>query len=191
MTTFWWIRHGPTHARGMVGWTDVPADLSDHVTLNRLDLALPQEAPVISSDLTRAIATADAIAGERPRLPHDSNLRELHFGAWETRRHDEVDAESPDLIRAFWDQPGTVRAPGGESWNDLRTRVDAAVDRLALEHAGGHVIVVAHFGAILSQVQRARGITPREAFAQKIDNLSLTRIAHDGAWHLGEVNHHP
>lgn len=29
MTRIFWIRHGPTHANGMVGWSDLPADLSD------------------------------------------------------------------------------------------------------------------------------------------------------------------
>jgi len=29
MTTLWLVRHGPTHAKAMIGWTDLPADLSD------------------------------------------------------------------------------------------------------------------------------------------------------------------
>ncbi|HHL22744.1 MAG TPA: histidine phosphatase family protein, partial [Aliiroseovarius sp.] len=29
MISWWWLRHGPTHAKGLVGWSDVPADLSD------------------------------------------------------------------------------------------------------------------------------------------------------------------
>ena len=71
MTRFFWVRHGPTHAKTMVGWSDLPADLSDHVALARLSDALPRDAVVVSSDLIRAVATADAIQGGRPRLPHD------------------------------------------------------------------------------------------------------------------------
>ena len=37
MTDWWWIRHGPTHAKCMVGWVDIKADLSDKITLNKLD----------------------------------------------------------------------------------------------------------------------------------------------------------
>jgi len=37
ITRFWWIRHGPTHAKGMVGWRDIPADLSDVAGLARLE----------------------------------------------------------------------------------------------------------------------------------------------------------
>ena len=66
ITRFHLVRHGPTHAKSMVGWSDLPADLSDTAALARLEAALPREAVVISSDLIRAVATADAIQGDRP-----------------------------------------------------------------------------------------------------------------------------
>ncbi len=153
----------------MVGWTDLPADLSDTAALRRLSAALPH-APVISSDLRRAAATADAIAGTRIRLPHAPDLREFHYGEWENLGFDEID--SPDL-RSYFDRPGAQRAPGGESWNDVAVRVEAALTRLA---KGPDLIVVAHMGVILTQWARATGLPPFEALAQKIDNLSLTRI---------------
>ncbi|KAF0675342.1 histidine phosphatase family protein [Profundibacterium mesophilum] len=184
----WWVRHGPTHARGMIGWTDLPADLSDEAAIGRLSASLPEGAPVISSDLDRARRTADAIAGSRPRLGDDRDLRELHFGGWERRLHDDIEAEDPGLARAFWERPGDLAPPGGESWNALSARVCAAADRLAAR--GGDIIVVAHFGAILSQVQRARAIPAQEAFAQHITPLSLTVTERGpaGRWTLRSVN---
>lgn len=172
MTRFWLVRHGPTHARTMIGWTDLPADLSDCAALDRLSAHLPARAPVISSDLARAVATADALGPRRPRLPHDPAFREIHFGHWEERSFAEVEARDPALIRAFWDQPGDIRPPGGESWNDLTARSWAALDRL--QGRAPDLIVVAHFGPILAALQRARGVTAAEVFAQKIDNLSVT-----------------
>lgn len=187
MTRLWWVRHGPTHARGMIGWTDLPADLSDAESLRRLSRYLPN-APVISSDLVRAAATADALCGDRPRLPHDRDLRELHFGDWESRHHDEV--ASPELT-AFYDRPGDISAPGGESWNQCCTRVCAAADRLAAAHEGGEVIVVSHMGAILTQVQRALRLPARRIFAQKIDNLSVTCLTLGDGWTADPINHRP
>jgi broad specificity phosphatase PhoE len=187
--TLWWVRHGPTHAKGMVGWSDLPADLSDRAAIARLSAHLPKGACVTSSDLARARQTADAIAQGRPRLPDDPDLREIHFGAWELRRHDEIEAETPDQIRAFWERPGPSRPPGGESWDELSARVSAAADRLA--RRGGDIVVVAHFGAILCQYQRALGLTPQQAFAQPIDNLSVTRLQFDGSWRVACVNHRP
>lgn len=141
MTRFWLVRHGPTHAKAMIGWTDLPADLADSAALTRLSAYLPPAAPVISSDLSRAIATADTL-GNRPRLPHDPDLREIHFGQWERRTFAEIDAETPDLIRAFWEAPGENRPPGGESWNDLTARTSTALDRL--QGVASDLIVVAH-----------------------------------------------
>ena len=169
MTRLWLIRHGPTHAKRMVGHVDLPADLSDTVALARLAAALPQ-APVVSSDLIRATATADAIQDDRPRLPHERDLREFDYGDWDHRPFEEI--EGPEL-RAYFDDPGHRRAPNGESWNDVSARVTAALDRLA---SGPDLIVVAHMGVILTQWARATGKRPYDALTQRIDNLSLTRI---------------
>ncbi len=188
MSRFFWVRHGPTHARTMVGWSDLPADLSDSAQLARLEAHLPEDALVISSDLIRASATADAIQGARTRLPHDPDLREIHFGAWELRDFDTV--EDPERLRAFWDHPGDVRPRGGESWHEVSTRVSAAVARLTAAHPGRDIIAVAHFGAILTQVQQALRITPYEAFGHRIDNLSVTELhLGGGTWKLAGINH--
>jgi alpha-ribazole phosphatase len=187
MTRFWLVRHGPTHARAMVGWTDLPADLSDTAALARLNAHLPPHAPVISSDLSRAVTTADALS-QRPRLANDPGFREIHFGAWELRAFAEVEAEDPALIRAYWDNPGDVRPPGGESWNDLTTRTHAALDRL--QGSAPDIIIVAHFGPILAAIQRASGVTALQVFAHKIDNLSVTRLTLDPP-QVHAVNHLP
>lgn len=176
MTRFWWVRHGPTHASAMVGWTDLPADLSDTAALDRLAGYLPSDAPVVASDLVRASATADAIQGTRPRLPDDPSLREMHFGRWEMKKFDEIEAEDRELIRAYWEKPGEARAPGGESWNDVGARVDPVVRALARAHAGSDVIVVAHYGVILNQLALALNKAPINMLAQRIENLSVTRI---------------
>ena len=192
MTRLFLVRHGPTHARTMVGWSDLPADLSDQGALDRLHAYLPQDATIVSSDLSRAITTADAIAGARSRLPHRRSLREMHFGRWELRRFAEVEAVEPELIRAFWEQPGPVRAPGGESWSMLQSRADAAIDQLLRDHPTRDLVVVAHFGIILTQLQRALKIDTETAFAQKIENLSVSEIHIAGtSWSAPVINHQP
>lgn len=187
MSRFFWVRHGPTHAKTMVGWSDIPADLSDTGLISRVDAHLPQDALVISSDLHRARATADAIQGGRERLPHDPDLREIHFGDWELKRFNEIEDEAQ--IRRFWENPGDVRPPNGESWHEVAARVDRAADRLLAAHPGRDIIAVAHFGAILTQVQQALQIGAYEAFAHKIDNLSVTELQWDqNRWHSHGIN---
>lgn len=191
MTRLWLVRHGPTHAKAMVGWTDLPADLSDTAQIARLNAHLPQGALLQSSDLIRASATADAVASGRTRLPHDPALREIHFGAWEMRTFAEIDAETPDHIRAFWETPGEVSAPAGESWNDLLNRIGAAITALTARHQGD-IVLVAHFGAILAAVQHTTGISTATALSHKIDNLSVTRLdLGPNGWTLHQINHLP
>ena len=190
MSRFFWVRHGPTHAKAMVGWSDLAADLSDEQRLSRLSAHLPADALVVSSDLVRATATADAIANDRERLPHDPDLREIHFGDWEMQVFDSIPDQAH--LRRFWDQPGGVRPPGGESWHEVVTRVDRAVARLMAAHPGRDIIAVAHFGAILTQVQQALRVDAYAAFSHRIDNLSVTDIRWDGArWQAGAINHIP
>ncbi|MEP2718721.1 histidine phosphatase family protein [Pseudophaeobacter sp.] len=186
------IRHGPTHAKSMVGWSDIPADLSDTAALARLEATLPRDALVVSSDLIRAVDTASAIQGPRQRLPHMSALREIHFGAWELRSWKEIDAEDPQRIRAYWETPGDTTPPGGESWNQVCARVNDAVDSLLADHAGRDLVIVGHFGQILTQIQRAVGLSAEAAFSHRIDNLSLSELFYgqDG-WRSGGLNQLP
>ncbi|MEZ5716251.1 MAG: histidine phosphatase family protein [Paracoccaceae bacterium] len=190
MKRLFWVRHGPTHARTMVGWSDLPADLSDSARIARLSAFLPAAAPVVSSDLARAVQTADAIAGHRPRLPHDPGLREMHFGDWELKHHSEIEDQAH--ARRFWESPGDIRPPGGESWHELTARTDAAVRRVLDENPAPDLIVVAHFGPILTQLQQALGLSADQAFAHRIDNLSVTELHRTGnGWHAERINHMP
>ena len=190
MSRFFWVRHGPTHAKAMVGWSDLPADLSDAAQLARLSAHLPAGATVISSDLIRASATADAIAGGRARLPHDPDLREIHFGDWELARFDTVEDQAH--LRAYWDNPGDIRPPNGESWHEVSARVDRAVARIIAARPGQDIIAVAHFGVILTQVQQALRIGAYEAFSHRIDNLSVTELHRTGnGWRAERINHLP
>ena len=192
MTTWHWVRHGPTHEKTLVGWRDVPADLSDGAALARLDAALPRPALLVSSDLVRASATADRLAAGRDRLDPAPDIREFDFGDWDGLHFTEVVARDPVLSRRYWEAPGDVAAPGGESWNAAAARVAGYVDAINVAHPEAHVIAVAHFGVILTQVQRAAGFRAEDALAHRVDPLSITRLGHEaGRWRVEAVNHRP
>ncbi|WP_460272475.1 histidine phosphatase family protein [Celeribacter sp. ULVN23_4] len=187
MSRLWLIRHGPTHAKSFVGWTDLPADLSDHAAIARLEQALPQ-VPVISSDLSRAVDTASAIQNTRHRLPHDPRLRETHFGDWEMLEWADIQKRDGDLARRVFETPGDIAPPGGESWNGFSARVHAGINTLESE-----TIVVAHMGVILALLQKALNCTAYEAMAHQIDPLSVTLIdcpaGISGDWSCTQINH--
>ncbi len=190
MTTWHWIRHGPTHQKTFTGWRDVPADLSDTAAIARLSTHLPDDAIVVSSDLTRAVNTADAIRGDRRRLPHDPALREFHFGTWDGVHFSTVAEWHPELSRAYWETPGDHRPPGGESWHQSAARVAMAVRRIEANHPNAHIIAVAHFGVILTQIQAVLGLSSYEVLVHKIDPLSVTTLRPDEK-RAEVINHNP
>ena len=174
--SFFWIRHGPTNVYGLNGWTDVAVDLTDIKSLNWLHDSLPQDALVIASDLQRASQTADAIQRARTRLPDEKGLRELHFGDWEGKTPQEVAEIDKVLSIEFWEKPGDIKAPGGESWNDLCLRVNQVVDNLARNYPDTNIVIVAHYAVILTQIQKVLGVPSLQVMHRKINNLSLTKI---------------
>ena len=190
MTTWHWVRHGPTHQKSLTGWRDVPADLTDLRAVSRLSAALPQDALIVSSDLDRCVRTADALENGRRRLPHDPGLREFHFGAWDGVHFKTVAAQNEGLSRKYWEAPGDHAPPGGESWNVSAQRVAAAVRRIEATYQPTDIIVVAHFGVILTQVQATMGVSAAEVLAHKIDPLSVTTLRPaDGV--VERINHAP
>ncbi|MFK7875526.1 MAG: histidine phosphatase family protein [Paracoccaceae bacterium] len=176
MSVLHWVRHGPTHQKSFVGWRDVPADLSDQALVDRVSDYLPADALVVSSDLQRSVQTASAICGTRQRLPHMPGLREFHFGAWDGQIFSDIANSYPVQSRAYWEKPGDIAPPGGESWHQAAQRVSTAADLLVRQNPDRHIIIVAHIGAILTQVQRAVQCSAYEVLAHKIDNLSITQI---------------
>ena len=183
------MRHGPTHQKTFTGWRDVPADLSDTAALQRLSEYLPQTAFLVSSDLDRSVKTAGAIAGSRTRLPSRKTLREFDFGVWDGMHHTEVAVRDPILSRDFWEKPGTLAPPGGESWNAVTKRVTASLADLAGKHTGVDIIVVGHMGMIMTMIAQCGG-TAYQAMGHKIDNLSVTdmQLTLQG-WKIGRINH--
>ena len=192
MSDLFLIRHGPTHLKSMVGWSDVQVDLSDTAKLARLHAQLPKDGYVVSSDLRRAIETADALHLPQTRLPHDTELRELNFGDWELKTFREIDRIDHDRVFSFYDNPGETKAPKGESWNGFCARVNTAVDRLMTSYPNYPLVIICHFGVVMSQLQRAEGKGAKHTLRHQIDNLSLTHLSNEqGIWSIHKINFGP
>ena len=167
----------------MIGQLDVDADLSNTEKVNRLFPLLPQNALYLCSDLKRTRQTAAALHLSPVFEPR---LREISYGAWEGLGFDAV--PDPALARAFWETPGDIAPPGGESWNDLAQRVGEVIDEVNGQ-GDGPVVVVAHMGSILAALAHATGLPPARALSFRIDPLSLTRLDWlDGQWAVTCVN---
>jgi 2,3-bisphosphoglycerate-dependent phosphoglycerate mutase len=93
---------------------------------------------VYSSDLRRARETAElATAGRGLAVRLDPGLRERSFGSWEGLTRFEIAERFPDLEHH-----------DGETDEEVRARVLAAVHRIVAAHTGEEVLVVSHGGAL-------------------------------------------
>jgi len=119
----------------------------------------------LSSDLTRAVQTAEALG--LGGAPTDPRWREIDIGDWAGHTLDELD---PDEV-ATW-QRGGLAPPNAETFAQLQARVAAAVDELRGEDA----IVVAHGGCVRAATAHLTGADPRRLAPPA--NASLTVIEH-------------
>lgn len=116
-------------------------------------------AAVYASPLARALETARPIAAARGLEPAVGEaLGELDFGELEGLRYDEIEAERPELFRAWMDDPARVRFPGGEGLSDLRARVLPALEEIRARHEREAVAVVAHGGVVRIVLAEALGL---------------------------------
>ena len=182
MTEILLCRHGQTdwnvHGRYQ-GRTDVPLnafgrqqarELAETLEDYRIDV-------VYSSTLDRAYDTALEIA--RPRgleVRRDPRLDEIDQGLWEGMRHDEIMLHHPEKLTAWQHHPIDLRLPEGETLEEVRVRVRAALDDMMLLHQGMVICVVAHSVSMAVVKHELQGLTLRQALATLPKNASWERI---------------
>lgn len=98
-----------------------------------------------TSTVSRAIATAEPAATALNLVPkRERDLRECDFGVVEGRTLAEFAAENPQAAAAFIRDPVSHPFPGAEDPRAAVARGTAALRRIAREHEGERVLVVAH-----------------------------------------------
>lgn len=133
------LRHGSTEAEGrLIGRTDA-ASLPEGIAACSARARHVTGVDIVTSDLRRARAAAEAIGASRGAVPRvDARWRELNFGAWDGLAFDAIDGLA---WAAFQADPAGGSPPEGERWPDLVARVAdalAAIDRptLVVTHGG-------------------------------------------------------
>ena len=154
------LRHGQTDYNvdgRMQGHLDSNLTAEGHDQAAAAAPVLAELAPdrVISSDLRRAVDTAEVVAAACG-LPvkFDARLRETHLGHWQGRTVAEIDRDYPGAIAAWRSDPAWA-PPGGESRIAVVARSRPVVDELEAEFADARsetVLLVAHGGMIAGLV---------------------------------------
>ncbi|WP_280460243.1 bifunctional RNase H/acid phosphatase [Nocardia carnea] len=145
---------------------------------------------VVTSPLGRARETAEAAAaalGLEVRVI--DGLTETDFGDWEGLTFREAAERDPDL-HARWLGDPSLPAPGGESFDAVRERVEDTRRDLVARYPGANIVVVSHVTPIKTLLQLALGVGPSLLYRLHLDlaSLSLAEFYPDGGSSVRLVN---
>jgi 2,3-bisphosphoglycerate-dependent phosphoglycerate mutase len=178
------IRHGETewNVDGRIqGQLDIPLNEMGRWQVHRLALAVADEniAAIYSSDLLRAMETAQAVArGTGKPIVTDTGLRERGFGSFEGLSYAEVNQRWPAEAERWRKRDPNFGAPGGETLNQFYARSVSTATRLAERHPGETVALVAHGGVMDCLYRAASRVALDAPRSWQLGNASINRLLH-------------
>lgn len=189
------VRHGQTDANAagrFQGQQDVPLNKAGRRQAHALAerLARMSVARVVSSDLDRAMTTAEAVAKAcGVGVACDRRLREIDVGSWQGRSGAEVAAENPwfeDALRLGHD---FRRSETGETAEEAGSRVAGVLSELAHAHPLETTVVVGHGLALRVGLALFLGMGVGGSFALSgLWNCSWSVLEKYGRWRLTSYN---
>lgn len=176
------VRHGQTawnRAQRIQGHVDIALNDTGVAQAQALAASMQGEpiSAVYSSDLSRAQATAQAVA-EHNGLPLHTEpaLRERHYGAFEGLTYADIETQWPEQAEA-WRRRDPAFAPnGGESLLDLVARVRPALEAIAARHVGEQIMLVTHGGVIDVIYRFASGMDLSAKRTWELTNTAVNRL---------------
>ncbi len=148
-------------------------------------------AAIYSSDLLRAVQTANAIAAHHHQPVSElAGFREIDVGLWEHLTVAEIAAQFPTDFAAYRTKPGRTIYTGGESYAQMQTRAMQALATIMQRHDEHDTIcVVCHGGTIRAIVCAVLDLDIDNYTQMWIDNCALTTlIQQHGKLRLGNLN---
>lgn len=193
------VRHGETewNIKGIrQGHLDSPLTEKGLAQAKALGQRLARErfSALYSSDLGRAVQTAEAIA-ERTghKIVTDARLRERHLGIFQGLNGEEINARYPEERRLFRTVGPDYVIPGGESMRQQVLRNVEYLNGLAEIHCGEQIVVVTHGGVVSGFFRYTLEIPLGAARRFEFVNAGLNVFAREEeSWLLltwGDVSH--
>ena len=192
------VRHGDTEANSAErywGRSDVKlsaAGLRQAAQL-RHRLATEKIDAIYSSDLSRALVTAETIASEHKlEVIACAELREINFGKFEGLNFDEVSQRYPEVAKLWAEWNPGLKFPDGEDFDEFGIRVSKFTSRLEKHKPEETILIVAHSGSLRVLMCQLLGIEHHwRQFRLNLGSLSILETYPQGAilTRLNDVSH--
>ena len=180
MSRLFLVRHGDTElnsAERYWGRSDVKLSAAGIEQAEKLcdRLAVEKIDAVYSSDLERALVTAEIIAsGHQVAVITCAELCEVNFGQLEGLTFSEINLLYPEVAKLWAERSSKLKYPGGESLAEFNNRVSKFLSRLDKHTVGETILVVAHAGVLRTLVCQLLGIDLRRRWQIRLDLASLS-----------------
>jgi alpha-ribazole phosphatase len=182
------VRHGETDwtlQERFLGHTDLPLNDSGQRQAAAIARALSMEPihAIYTSDLGRAMATAQAIGGfpgsthNSAQVIPDSRLREVKFGEWDGLTYAEILSRDPDSVNAWQGDFLKTPPPGGESLEQLAGRLKPFLDEVAGAYPDKTFVVAAHAGSLQCLLCLALGLSLKMYWQFRLAPASISQIS--------------
>ena len=201
MKTIWLTRHGETEwntVRRMQGQLNSPLtnqglrqaeELSKWLENEQIDI-------IYSSPLERAHKTAKIIRGER-NIPivFNADLKEIHLGEWQGKLVHEMEVNEPEKYKVFWSTPEQYIATSGESFYDVRKRIQHFCEEVIGQEQHQNILIVAHAIVLKSFITYTQGLPISNLWnGVKIKPTSITKIIYNNQTYdyeyIGRTDHY-
>lgn len=193
MKTLYIVRHGETEWNKIgryQGITNVPLNENGIAQAKACGNALKDVHfdRILSSDLSRALVTAETIRGNRQlEIKTDERLREINFGDWEKLLFTEIEERWPGLIDQMYRRPDIVKVPNGESFQEVQDRAWSAVsDFLNENNEDETILITCHGGTIRTILCKLLDISISHCWNFSQGNTAINRVFYNG---MGESDH--
>lgn len=151
-TKIFLIRHGQTEGNARkqyCGLLDMELNAQGCLQVEKLGRRLEKETihRIYASDRKRAVQSARIIFKGR-RINKVSELKEINFGIFEGKSHQEIRESNADIYEKWLSDPYNTLVPEGESLMDFQARVTRALEKIVLANSNKTAAVVCHGGTI-------------------------------------------
>lgn len=113
---------------------------------------------VFCSNLIRSIHSAELTFGDSVKIIQDARLKECDYG--------EYNAKPSTIVEPMQEVNITTRFPGGESYEDVKLRINDFLKDLKANYEGKSIAIVAHKAPQLALDVLLGGKTWKQAFAE-------------------------